>query len=588
MRLFEYQGKQILRAVGIPVADGKVAATPEEAVINAQAIGLPVVVKAQVLAGGRGKAGGVKIAETVDAVRQYAQDILGMSIKGEVCKELLIDPKTNISKELYAGVTLDPVAGAPLLMFSHRGGVDIEDVAATSPEDVLKTHFSILAPPPHKAMEMLRGLGFDSPTKLKIAYVMNALAKAYLENDCTTLEINPLVITGEGEVVALDAKAVIDDSARRRQPHRCAAEEPETELEKRAQAIGVQYVQLAGDIAVLAGGAGLAMATMDMVNYTHHAAGSFLDTGGGISSERTTEALRISMATPGIKGALINIFGGINNCEIIAKGVVDYLEADKPGLPVVVKMRGHSQDEGWALLSEHNVPCVKYGTTEEAVRLLVSIMDGGEITMSILVNETTKCIIQGITGKQGMLHAKHSLEYGCKLVGGVTPGRGGQIVEGVPVFNTVKEANEAAGGIDASMILVPPFGVKDSAIEAMDNGIKTLVIITEHIPIKDTLIIREGCQGLRHHRHRTEHHRRHQPWQEQDRHHAWIPLQRRPCGHRLTQRHSDPRGRVLPEHSRCGTVPHASVSAATPFPVRRSRTCSECSAMTRRRHASSS
>ncbi len=377
MRLFEHQGKEILRAAGIPVAQGQVVANPEEALLAAKEIGLPVVVKAQVLAGGRGKAGGVKIARDSNEVCRFAQDILGMAIKGETCRELLIDPMTDIATELYAGVTLDPVAGAPLLMFSHRGGVDIEEVAATSPDDVLKMHFSVLAPPPqYKVLELLGHLDFDSATKLKIARVVVALAKAYLENDCTTLEINPLVITGEGEVAALDAKAVIDDSALRRQPHRCAAEEPKTELEKRARDIGVQYVRLDGDVAVLAGGAGLAMATMDMVNYTAHAAGSFLDTGGGISSERTAEALRISMSTPGVKGALINIFGGINNCEIIARGVVDFLESDKPGLPVVVKMRGHSQDEGWTLLEEHGVPFIKYGTTEEAVRLLVSTMDG--------------------------------------------------------------------------------------------------------------------------------------------------------------------------------------------------------------------
>jgi succinyl-CoA synthetase beta subunit len=176
--------------------------------------------------------------------------------------------------------------------------------------------------------------------------------------------------------MALDAKAVIDDNALRRQPYRCEAEAPATELEKRAREIGVNYVPLEGDVAVLAGGAGLAMATMALVNYTTHTTGSFLDTGGGISAEHTAEALRISMTTPGIKGALINIFGGINNCETIARGVVAYLEADKPGLPVVVKMRGHSQDEGWALLEQHNVPHIRFGTTEEAVRLLVSIMDG--------------------------------------------------------------------------------------------------------------------------------------------------------------------------------------------------------------------
>ena len=377
MRLFEYQGKEILKNSGIPIAEGKVTSSPEEAVKMALKIGLPVVVKAQVLAGGRGKAGGVKVANTSEEVLQHATAILGMEIKGETCKELLIDPMSSIATELYAGITLDPIAGSPLLMFSHRGGVDIEEVAVKSEEDVLKLHFSVQGPVvQHKVLVLLKDLKVESAIKLKIARILVALSKAYLDSDCTTLEINPLVIDESGNVIALDGKAVIDDSALRRQPYRCAAEEPESELEKQAHEIGVHYVPLDGDIAVLAGGAGLAMGTMDMINYTNHTTGSFLDTGGGISSKNTAEALRISMATPKIKGALINIFGGINNCKIIAQGVVSYLKTDNTGYPVVVKMRGHSQDEGWALLEKNNIPFIKYGTTEEAVRLLVSIMDG--------------------------------------------------------------------------------------------------------------------------------------------------------------------------------------------------------------------
>lgn len=377
MRLFEYQGKEILRSAGIPVPRGVVADSPESAAKGAAQVGLPAVVKAQVLAGGRGKAGGVKLAKTTEEVQRHAEDILGMEIKGEVCRELLIDPATDIRTELYAGVTLDPVAGLPLLMFSHRGGMDIEEVAATSPGDVLRMHFPPEAPPrQYRILGLLKDAPFDSGIRLGIARAVTALCRAYVDSDCTTLEINPLVVSADGGIEALDAKAVVDDSALFRQPYRCAAEEPASELEQRAKANKVNYVPLDGDVAVLAGGAGLAMATMDMVNYTEHGAGSFLDTGGGISAERTAEALRISMATPGIRGALINIFGGINNCEIIACGVVDYLESDDSGRPVVVKMRGHSQDEGWALLEKHNVPCVKFGTTEEAVRLLVSIMDG--------------------------------------------------------------------------------------------------------------------------------------------------------------------------------------------------------------------
>ncbi len=379
MRLFEYQGKQILKAAGIPIAEGKVVSSVSQVMETAHEVGFPAVVKAQVLAGGRGKAGGVKVAKNETELETYAGEILGMTIKGEVCNELLIDPMMDISTELYAGITLDPGAGKQLLMFSHRGGVDIEAVAESSPEDVLMLHFSAQTPLKQaRVLGLLKGTAFDSAIKLKVARVIVALSKAFLDADCTTLEINPLVINSGGDVVALDAKAVIDDSAVPRQPYRCAEEEPKTDRERKAHEIGVHYVPLEGDIAVLAGGAGLAMGTMDMINATEHAAGSFLDTGGGISSEKTVEALRISMSTPGINGALINIFGGINNCEVIAKGVIRYLETDKPGIPLVVKMRGHSQDAGWALLEEHNVPFIKYGTTEEAIRLLVSIMDGDQ------------------------------------------------------------------------------------------------------------------------------------------------------------------------------------------------------------------
>jgi succinyl-CoA synthetase beta subunit len=225
MRLFEYQGKDILKKAGIPVASGKVVTTARDAVAAAGEIGLPVVVKAQVLAGGRGKAGGVKIAKTSDEVLRYATAILGMTIKGEVCRELLIDPMTDIKTELYAGVTLDSIAGAPLLMFSLRGGMDIEEVAASAPQDVLRMHFSVRSPlPQYKVLDLLAGLELDATLKLKIAQVIVALSRAFLDGDCTTLEINPLVVTGQGEVMALDAKAVIDDNALRRQPYRCEAE----------------------------------------------------------------------------------------------------------------------------------------------------------------------------------------------------------------------------------------------------------------------------------------------------------------------------------------------------------------------------
>ena len=377
MRMFEYEGKELLRRFGIVTPEGHTADSVDEAVAAGQKTGYPVAVKAQVLTGGRGKAGGVKLAADEQELRRYAEAILGLTIKGETCCRLLLEPCAAIEREFYAGVTLDPSAGLPVLIFSECGGVDIEEVARTQPEKVLTMHLSPLVTLRLCHMlDLLEGSNLQGDIKLKTAKVLLALAEAYAAFDATTLEINPLIVTKSGDLVALDAKAVIDGAAIKRQKLPRQGESVEGELEQRAKGIGVNYVRLDGDVAVIAGGAGLAMATMDLVHHFGKKAGSFLDTGGGISAERTAEALRLSLATPGIRGAVINIFGGINNCEEVAKGVCALLDADKPAAPIVVKMRGHSQDEGWALLEARKVPLVKFGTTEDAVRKLFSVMEG--------------------------------------------------------------------------------------------------------------------------------------------------------------------------------------------------------------------
>lgn len=373
MRMLEYQGKEILRKHGIATTPERVASSVEEAVAAAEALGFPVVVKAQVLAGGRGKAGGVKLAKSSDETRQYAQSILGMEIQGERCHTLLIAKACGIANEFYAGLTIDAGAGQPVLIFSTEGGVEIEEVARTTPEKVLTMPVSSLAlPRRHVLLEQVRRAGVTGPRLGKVSTVVGQLVEAFFANDCTTLEINPLVVTDEGEVIALDAKAVIDDSALKRQQLEQTDSVPTNDLERRAQAIRVNYVTLDGEVAIIAGGAGLAMATMDMVNYQNSKAASFLDLGGGISAENMAEALRISYATGGVRGVVINIFGGINNCHEVAKGIAEVLDKDKPTARLVVKMRGHSQDEGWALLEERNIPIVKYGTTREAVQTLLA------------------------------------------------------------------------------------------------------------------------------------------------------------------------------------------------------------------------
>ena len=375
MRMLEYEGKAILRKHGIVTTAESVAGTVEEAIDAGKSLGFPVVVKAQVLAGGRGKAGGVRIANNSDAVRDAATAILGMEIKGEECKKLLVAKACGIEKELYAGVTIDQAAGCPVLIFSLEGGMDIEEVASKTPEKVRTIHLSSLYPiRRHVIQEEIRKAGLVGPLLPKISTVVQQLVDAFFANDCTTLEINPLVVTDAGEVIALDAKAVIDDSALKRQNLVQTDSVPGNDLERRAQAIRVNYVSLEGEVAIIAGGAGLAMATMDMVNLQKSTAASFMDLGGGISAENMAEALRISLATKGVRGVVINVFGGINNCLEMATGIAEVLEKDSPAAKIVVKMRGHSQDEGWALLNKYTVPIVKYGTTFDAVQALLAGM----------------------------------------------------------------------------------------------------------------------------------------------------------------------------------------------------------------------
>ena len=375
MRMLEYEGKVILRKHGIATTPELIASSVEEALVAGQKLDFPVVVKAQVLTGGRGKAGGIKLVKNTDELRAAATAILGMVINDETCEKLLIAKACTIEKEFYAGVTIDAGAGCPVLIFSTEGGVDIEEVAAETPEKVLTMPLSSLAPPRrHVILEAMRKAGVSGPLQPKVTTVVQQLIEAFFATDCDTLEINPLAVTGEGELIALDAKAVIDDSALTRQNMLQTDTVPTNDLERRAQAIRVNYVALDGEVAIIAGGAGLAMATMDMVNFQKSTAASFLDLGGGISAVNMAEALRISLATKGVRGVVINVFGGINNCLDVAQGISEVQDNDKPAARIVVKMRGHSQDEGWAMLEERKIPIIKYGTTRDAVQTLLAGM----------------------------------------------------------------------------------------------------------------------------------------------------------------------------------------------------------------------
>jgi succinyl-CoA synthetase beta subunit len=287
---------------------------------------------------------------------------------------VLLSRKVDIVRELYAGVTFDPQNGLPALMFSTSGGVDIEEVARATPEKVLTMHLSPTQPVRgFRIIDFLRGSDLPSDLLPKLAQVLHKLIEAFYASDATTAEINPLAVTPEGEVVALDSKMVIDDSSLVRQQI-IQRFEAGTPLEARARSVGLNYVPLEGNIAVLGSGAGLAMATMDFISHYGAVPACFLDTGGGISSEKMAEALRICLATPGVEAVLVNAFGGINNCEWMGRGIANVIDEDKPTKKILVKMRGHSQDEGWKLLEDRRIPVVKFGTTEEAVKQIVELV----------------------------------------------------------------------------------------------------------------------------------------------------------------------------------------------------------------------
>lgn len=377
MNLLEYQGKELLAARGVPVPPGRVALTPEEAEAAAATLQGPVMVKAQVQSGKRGKAGGVKSARTPDEAKAVAEAILPMQIGGRPVEAVLVEKKLAVARELYAGITISPRDRSAVVMFSAQGGMEIEEVAARNPEALATLQVDGYRPIwYHAFLDLVKSTGVTGLVLPKVANLVYRLVKMALEMDASLAEINPLVITEEGQVVAADAKVVIDDAALFRhadfQRNTPSGLSP---LEMEARAAKLAYVPLAGgQMGVIAGGAGLALATMDTISALGSRPANFLDVGGGVSQEGMSAALRIVAATPGVEGILINVFGGINNCAVMARGIASVLDSDGLSVPLVVKMRGHSQEEGWATLAIRGVEVVKYGTTGEAVTQLLAQM----------------------------------------------------------------------------------------------------------------------------------------------------------------------------------------------------------------------
>jgi succinyl-CoA synthetase beta subunit len=354
VKIHEYQAKEILRQYSIPISPGRVATTPEQAEQIAREFGVPVVVKAQVYVGGRGKAGGVKFGETPEQAREVAGQILGMNIKGLTVEKVLVGPKVAIQEEYYAGVVMDRASQAPVVMVSAAGGVDIEEVAEQTPEKIIKHAVDVRwGLPPYLARELLAQAGMPSVVIAKGGTILSNLARAFVECDATLAEINPLALTPDGEVIAADAKILIDDNALFRQKVYASWAEPEeaNPLEFEAKAAGLTYVKLDGDVGIIGNGAGLVMTTLDMVARAGGKPANFLDIGGGAKAEVMKKALLFVARDPQVKGVLVNIFGGITRGEEVAQGIIMAQGELPAGMPIVARLSGTGEVEGRAMLA---------------------------------------------------------------------------------------------------------------------------------------------------------------------------------------------------------------------------------------------
>ncbi|MBA2333120.1 MAG: ADP-forming succinate--CoA ligase subunit beta [Actinobacteria bacterium] len=356
MDLYEYQGKQLFSRFGIPVSDGRYVTTPEEARKAAEEIGGPVVVKAQVLTGGRGKAGGIKLADDPADAEEKARGILGLDIRGHVVKKLWIESASEIAKEYYLSITFDRGTKQPLLMFTTQGGVDIEEVAETNPDALVRLHIDPLEGfQPYHARRLIYGAGVEDPSEQKqIAAILAKLYEAFVGTDAMLCEINPLIVTPAGEVKALDSKFTVDDNALYKHPEIAEMRDVEAAdpLESLAREKDVTYVKLDGEVGILGNGAGLVMSTLDVIALAGGRAANFCDLGGGGDAEGVVDALEVITKDPQVKSIFFNIFGGITRCDEVAKGILTALERMTIELPIVVRLDGTNAEEGRKILAE--------------------------------------------------------------------------------------------------------------------------------------------------------------------------------------------------------------------------------------------
>jgi succinyl-CoA synthetase beta subunit len=388
MNIHEYQAKQVLAKYGVAVPAGKVAFTVEEAVAAAKELGGQGVVKAQIHAGGRGKAGGVKLARSLEEVEQHAKELLGKTLvthqtgpQGKVVKRLLIEQLTNIEKEYYIGLVVDRGTGRVVMMASEEGGMEIEEVAAKTPEKIFReTIDPAVGLLPFQARRLAYNINIPNHLVKKAVAFMTGLYNCFVDKDCSIAEINPLVVTKEGDILALDAKLNFDDNALYRHPDivelRDFDEEDPKEIE--ASKYDLNYVALDGNIGLMVNGAGLAMATMDTVKYYKGKPANFLDVGGSATEERVTEAFKIILSDENVKGILVNIFGGIMKCDVIANGVVAAAKQVKLNIPLVVRLEGTNVELGKKILNESGLNIVAADDLADAAQRIVALVEEGQ------------------------------------------------------------------------------------------------------------------------------------------------------------------------------------------------------------------
>ncbi|WP_456408859.1 ADP-forming succinate--CoA ligase subunit beta [Caldithrix abyssi] len=385
MKIHEYQAKQILREFNVPVPEGYVAFTADEAVEAAKKLPTDLaVIKAQIHAGGRGKGGGVKLARSLDEVKNIAGQMIGMTLithqtgpEGRIVKKVLVEQGVDIDRELYLGVVLDRSKSRLVMMASTEGGVEIEKVAAETPEKILKEWIDpAIGLQPFQARKLAFGLGLSGKQVNNAVKFMMALYKAFISKDCSLAEINPLVVTKQGDVLALDAKINFDDSALYRHPELLELRDLDEEepLEVEASEFNLNYIKLDGNVGCMVNGAGLAMATMDIIKLAGGEPANFLDVGGGANVETVRNGFKIILKDPNVKAILINIFGGIVRCDRVARGVIEAVQSIDVKVPIVIRLAGTNAEEAAQLLNESELEFVVANSLEDAAKKVVKVL----------------------------------------------------------------------------------------------------------------------------------------------------------------------------------------------------------------------